>query len=62
MEDLLNFSFDHIEVLAAKHDATVTSPEKLRLWDYIQRMAVGGLRSLITRQTPVVTIVTRLSE
>lgn len=38
MEELLEFSFDHIDKLAARRGKTVTSDEKLRLWDYVQRM------------------------
>lgn len=38
MEELLEFSFDHVDKLAQRHGKTVTEMEKLRLWDYIQQM------------------------
>lgn len=38
MEQLLNFSYDHIDRLAAKRKTTVEPAEKDRLWDYIQTM------------------------
>lgn len=38
MEELLEFSFDHVDKLAARRGTSVTSMEKLRLWDYIQQM------------------------
>lgn len=40
MEELLDFSYDHIDDLAAKHRTTVGPMEKDRLWDYIQTMKV----------------------
>lgn len=38
MEELLEFSFDHVDKLAQRRGKTVTAMEKLRLWDYIQQM------------------------
>ncbi|KAL1434950.1 hypothetical protein MTO96_011308 [Rhipicephalus appendiculatus] len=38
MEDLLDFSFDHIDKLAERRGKTITIAEKWRLWDYVQRM------------------------
>ncbi|XP_064489124.1 uncharacterized protein LOC135400982 isoform X2 [Ornithodoros turicata] len=38
MDDLLSFSFDRIDKLAAKQGTTVKTVEKNRLWDYVQRM------------------------
>lgn len=38
MEELLNFSFDHIDKLAERRGKTISTTEKWRLWDYVQRM------------------------
>ncbi|KAL1471895.1 hypothetical protein MTO96_023368 [Rhipicephalus appendiculatus] len=38
MEELLDFSFDHIDKLAERRGKTITITEKGRLWDYVQRM------------------------
>ncbi|XP_077486368.1 uncharacterized protein LOC144097563 [Amblyomma americanum] len=38
MEELLGFSFEHIDKLAARRGKTVTMEEKERLWDYVERM------------------------
>lgn len=38
MEELLEFSFDHIDQLAERRGKTIASTEKCRLWDYVQRM------------------------
>lgn len=38
MEELLHFSFDHIDKLAERRGKTIASSEKWRLWDYVQRM------------------------
>lgn len=38
MEELLDFSFDHIDKLAERRGKTITITEKWRLWDYVQRM------------------------
>ncbi|KAH7983631.1 hypothetical protein HPB52_013195 [Rhipicephalus sanguineus] len=38
MEELLDFSFDHIDKLAERRGKTITIAEKWRLWDYVQRM------------------------
>ncbi|XP_070385413.1 uncharacterized protein [Dermacentor albipictus] len=38
MEELLEFSFDHIDKLAERRGKTIGSPEKLHLWGYVQQM------------------------
>lgn len=37
-DQLLEFSFDRIDKLAAKHGATVKPREKSKFWEYVQRM------------------------
>ncbi|XP_077486367.1 uncharacterized protein LOC144097550 [Amblyomma americanum] len=50
MEDLLEFSFDRIDKLAAGRGKTVTVDEKERLWDYIERMR-GEKDEWITKES-----------
>ncbi|XP_075536117.1 uncharacterized protein LOC142571553 [Dermacentor variabilis] len=38
MEELLEFSFDHIDKLAERRGKTIASPEKFHLWEYVQQM------------------------
>ncbi|XP_065280641.1 uncharacterized protein [Dermacentor albipictus] len=38
MEELLDFSFDHIDKLAERRGKTIARAEKLRLWEYVQPM------------------------
>ncbi|XP_075540580.1 uncharacterized protein LOC142575261 isoform X1 [Dermacentor variabilis] len=38
MEELLEFSFDHIDKLAESRGKTIESPEKWHLWEYVQQM------------------------
>ncbi|XP_065305814.2 uncharacterized protein [Dermacentor albipictus] len=38
MEELLEFSFDHIDKLAERRGKTIASPEKSHLWEYVQQM------------------------
>ncbi|XP_070384646.1 uncharacterized protein [Dermacentor albipictus] len=38
MEELLDFSFNHIDKLAERRGKTISRAEKLRLWEYVQRM------------------------
>ncbi|XP_070385187.1 uncharacterized protein [Dermacentor albipictus] len=38
MEELLDFSFNDIDKLAERRGKTITRAEKLRLWEYVQRI------------------------